>query len=414
MKNQLIRTHRMMLFLLAALAAAVLVSQTLLFAGDNQIEFKGTIKRTDSTSKTAGKLVIALTSPSPGGPEVTVLVDALTRIVGEADITLSFSDLKVGQFLEIRGIFTSTGIAALKIHLEAENEAENEFHIRGTIDTLTVVGDTATLVIGGTTVIANASTRIQRRDGTGGLTLVDLAVGQSVEAEGAIQNGQLVAARIEIGERLMPQAELEFEGTITAINGSVLTVQISKNPPITVPVNITDTTRIEGKLAVGVDIEIKGMMARDFTIVATAIEVAGAEEEIHGHDDGSGNNGNGNGNLPPQNILREIQLTATSSAPAGAEGEAEIEFETEASSVEQKFKVKGNHLTANATFDVQASFGSGFIDVGTFSTDNKGQGELELRCGATCPNFPNGKDVRNIAGVKVLNSGNMVVLQGSF
>lgn len=412
MKDRNQNTRFTFLAALAVILMLLLTSQGVLFAGDNEIEFKGKITQIDHTSTTTAKLTVALSVPVAGGPQVAVLVDSQTDITRRGDVTLTLADLNVGQFIEVRGVFTSTGIDARRIEVESEPESVNEFHIRGTLDGVAQSNGSLTLTVGGVAVVANTSTRIRTRGPARLLALVDLAAGQRVDIEGIIENGQLIATDIEIGPKMQELAELEFRGTVTAINGNAISIRIALQPPIEVVVNRTETTRIEGTLSVGVEVEVKATLARDFTIIALKIEVEGAAEaEHHGGNNNPGENGGGN---PPQNVEREIQLTPPAAAPTQAEGEAEIEHETEAGSVQQKFRAKGEKLTANAAFSVQISFGSGFVNLGSFTTDNRGRGEFELSCGAFCPGFPTGKDVRNIVEVQILNGANAVVLQGTF
>lgn len=421
-------------FCLTGFLAMILLLQGTLFAGDNEIEFKGAIVRIDKTSNTALKLTVALSAPTSGGPQTTVLVDDLTWITGSGDIALTVADLVIGQFIEVRGVFTSAGIYARRMEVEAENETKDEFHLRGALQNPVSSNGVTTFTVGGITVLANSSTRIQSRGLGGTLTLADLAPGQPVEVKGILQNGQIIATIIEIGQRLQDRADLEFHGTVTAINGNSVTIEISKQPPITVVVNTTDLSRIEGILMVGVEVEIKAIMGRDFTISVQKIEVAGAPEKEHGNDvdnsgvsnggSGNGSSGNnssgnsaggsgGNGNAP-QMMEREIELIPTPDAPPGADGEADVEFESQQGAIQQEFKVKGDKLKAQTTYSVQVSFDAGFLRVGSFITDDRGRGEMVLRCGATCPGFPAGKDVRQIKAVRVVNGSNGVVLQGNF
>jgi hypothetical protein len=414
MKNQNNRGRTLEIAIFALILGFTLVSRTMVFGSDNEIEFKGRISQIERTSSSAARLTVSLSTPSSGGPQTVVLVDDLTKIVRAGDVKRSLDDLSLGQFIEARGIFTSKGIDARKLEIQAENEAENEFRFRGEIESMDLSGDSSRLSIGGSTISVTSSAHIRHRGDDRDLQLGDLSAGQSVDVNGFMQNGQLVVTQVEVGQKMEDRAELEFNGTITAIDGNTLTIEIAKQPSISVAIIKTDATRVEGTLSVGVNVEIKGMMARDFSIVAQKIEAEGAAEaEIeHPGGDDHGNEG-GAGNPPnnaPQNISREIQLSPVGNAPREAEGDAEVEFESQEGTVAQKLKVKGDKLAPNSTFSVAVTVNGGPVNVGSFTTDNRGRGELGLQCGSSCSGFSSVLDIRTVQ----VMSGGSAVLQGSF
>jgi hypothetical protein len=410
--NTLNKTNRgLKIPTLVLILSFAFATQGVLFGSDNEIEFKGRITQIERTSATAAKLTVSLSTPTSGGPQTLVLIDALTKIVKAGDVARSLDDLSVGQFVEVRGIFTSKGIDARRFEVQAENEAENEFRIRGAIDDMSLDSGTAKLTIGGSSLSVNASAHIRNREDGRDLQPGDLSAGQSVDVDGFMQNGQLTVTQVEVGQKMEDQAELEFHGTITAINGDAITIEIAKQPSISVVVNKTGSTRIEGTLASGVEVEIKGMMARDFTIVAQKIEAEGAAEAEIEHPGGDDHGGAGAAaNNVPLDISREIQLSPTANAPKEAEGQAEVESESQEGHVAQKLKVKGNQLAPNSSFSVAVTVNGSPVNVGSFTTDNRGRGELDLQCSATCQGFSSVLDIR---AVQVL-SGALAVLQGSF
>ncbi|MBZ5554599.1 MAG: DUF5666 domain-containing protein [Acidobacteriia bacterium] len=411
MKNQNHRGRTLKIAIFALILSFGLASRTVVFGSDNEIEFKGRITQIERTSSTAARLTVSLSTPSSGGPQTVVLVDDMTKIVKAGDVERSLDDLSVGQFIEARGIFTSKGIDARKFEIQAEKEAENEFRIRGEVESMDLSSGTARLSIGGSSISVTASAHIRHRGDNQELRPDDLIAGQPVDVDGFMQNGQLIVTQVEVGQKMEDQAELELHGTITAINGNNLTIEMAKQPSISVVITRTDATRVEGSLSVGVDVEVKGMMARDFSIVAQKIEVEGAVEAEIEHAGGDDHGGAGDAaNNAPQNVSREIQLSAVGIAPKEAEGDAEVEFESQEGSVAQKLNVKGDKLAPNSTFSVAVTVNGGSVNVGSFMTDNRGRGELALQCGSTCPGF---SSVLDIHAVQVL-SGGSAVLQGSF
>ncbi|MBZ5536645.1 MAG: DUF5666 domain-containing protein [Acidobacteriia bacterium] len=411
MKNQIRRGSTLKIAIFGLILSFGLASQTAVFGSDNEIEFKGRITQIERTSSTARRLTVSLSTPSSGGPQTIVLVDDLTKIVRAGDVERSLDDLSLGQFIEARGIFTSKGIDARRFEIQAENETENEFRMRGEIEDMDLSDGTAKLTIGGSSISVTASAHIRHRGDNHELQPGDLRSGQPVDVDGFMQNGQLIVTQVEVGQKMEDQAELELHGTITAVNGNILTLEIAKQPSISVAISKTDATRVEGTLLVGADVEIKGMMARDFSIIAQKIEVEGAAEAEIEHAGGDDHGGAGGAaNSAPQTVSREIQLSPAGNAPREAEGDAEVEFESQEGSVAQTLKVKGDKLAPTSTFSVAVTVNGGSVNVGSFTTDNRGRGELRLQCGSACPGF---SSVLDIHAVQVL-SGSASVLQGSF
>jgi uncharacterized protein DUF5666 len=404
MRIQITKKSSDLWFLFVLVAILALMSQATVFAGDNKIAFTGKITQIE-TSSTSTKLTVSLLKPPSSNVQVTVLVNGFTELKGPGDVTLPMTSLSSGQFIAVEGVFTSAGIAASQVEVEAEPAVQNEFRIRGTVDSVDTSGGTTSLTIGGVTVSVPSTTQVDmRNDNELKTAITNLSAGLQVDIEGTIQNGQLVASQIEIGDKLEDNVDLDFHGTVTATNGDKISVQIAKKPSITVDVTITSQTRTQGTIAVGSDVEVQGRMSGDFSIVADKIEVAGAMEDEAEQNDANQNQVKNE---------REIQLTPTTSAPMGAQGSAEIEFETEEGQADQKLKVDVRGLGAGTSFSVQVSFGGGFVSVGSLMTDPQGRGEFQLHCTATCNGFPTGKDVRDITSVQVVDGAGNPVLTGS-
>jgi translation initiation factor IF-1 len=188
----------------------------------------------------------------------TVIVTTTTRVEGAVE---------VGVFVKVKGILQADGsVLALQIEVEAP-PAEVEFKGKGVVEAILPDG----YQIAGRTVVVTATTRI---DGP-------IAVGTFVEVKGTLQpDGTILASRIHVEKPERKGAEIEFKGVVEEIlpNG----YRVSGRTVV-----VTATTRIDGPIAVGDLVEVKGVLQADGTILASRIHVEkperkGAEIEFKG------------------------------------------------------------------------------------------------------------------------------------
>ena len=106
-----------------------------------------------------------------------------------------------------------------------------------------------------------------------GFTLpAGLAVGSVVEARGDIENGTLTLTRIELKNENNDQAELEAEGTVTALDTGSITIQTGDDGDTGSPITFTipDGFTLPAGLAVGSVVDAKGALVNN---VATLTEL---------------------------------------------------------------------------------------------------------------------------------------------
>ncbi len=172
----------------------------------------------------------------------TVVVTATTRVEGP---------IAVGTQVDVMGAPLADGsILALRIRVEAP-QAEVEF--RGVVEAIQPDG----YRIAGRTVIVTATTPIEG----------PITVGSMVEVRGLLQpDGTILALRIHREEEERP--EIEFAGIVEAAlpNGYRISGQT---------VVVTATTRVEGPIAVGSLVEVRGIPQPDGTIQAVRIRLKG-------------------------------------------------------------------------------------------------------------------------------------------
>ncbi len=149
---------------------------------------------------------------------VTFKVDSSTVIYAHEGGVLSFSDLKVGDRVEVKAILLSDSTyKAVRIKLENE-VSDNELEVAGLIDSVS----TDNFTVGGYKIFVNTQTKIYNQFKQS-LTFADLKVGTFVVVKANLQNTTYLAATIKV--RNNNNAESNFTGAIESISGSSITVK---------------------------------------------------------------------------------------------------------------------------------------------------------------------------------------------
>lgn len=149
---------------------------------------------------------------------VTFKVDSSTVIYAHEGGVLNFSDLKVGDQVEVKAILLSDSTyKAVRIKLENE-ESDNELEVAGLIDSVS----TDNIIVGGYKIYVNSQTKIYNHFKQS-LTFADLKVGTFVVVKANLQNTTYLAATIKVRNNI--NAESNFTGAIESISGSSITVK---------------------------------------------------------------------------------------------------------------------------------------------------------------------------------------------
>ncbi|MFQ5708716.1 MAG: DUF5666 domain-containing protein, partial [bacterium] len=235
-----------------------------------EVEVKGAIE-----SLGADSLVVSGT---------TFFVDGNTEVKAKGKGTISFSDLKVGDVVEVRGLRQADGsLLATRIELEDENRQGEEVEVKGAIESL----GADSLVVSGTTFFVDGNTRIRDEDERS-ISLSDLKVGDFVEVKAIRQaDGRLLATRIEVEDENREEEgeEVEVKGTIESLGADSLVVSGTT-------FFVDGNTRIRDEdersislsdLKVGDFVEVKAILRVDGTWLATRIDIE--DEHKRGGDD---------------------------------------------------------------------------------------------------------------------------------
>lgn len=221
---------------------------------ENEIEVTGTIETLGMDSLTVSG--------------VTFFVDASTVILDNDKNAIDFTDLMLGQVVEVKGVRQPDG-TFLAIKIEIKDRIEDEVEVKGTIESLT---DTTITVSGLTFHITDNTVVLDNNKNP--VAFSDLMVGQFVQIRGEqLPGGTLVAIRIKIEDR--NQNELEVKGAIDSLRSSSLFVlginfQVDSNTEILDkkknPVNFSD-------LVVGQFVEVRALRQPDGSNLATRIKL---------------------------------------------------------------------------------------------------------------------------------------------
>lgn len=221
---------------------------------DGEIEVEGTIQSIGTDS-----LVVE---------QITFFVDSNTVVHGHHDDdSLSFSDLQVGDRVEVHAVLQGNG-TYLATRIELEDEDDSDTEVKGRIQHI----DNDTLTVNGLNFRVNADTEI-RGPHHSALTLSDLLVGDSVEVHAQVlPDSSLLATRIELEEE---DPDTSFEGRITALAPHTITVDsISAIVNATTRIRDLDDNDIPfSELQVGDSVQIHIAIRPDSSLLATHITV---------------------------------------------------------------------------------------------------------------------------------------------
>ncbi|MBI5942958.1 MAG: hypothetical protein HY864_01205 [Chloroflexi bacterium] len=183
-------------------------------------EVSGTISAVGASSLTI--------TPKKGGADVTVTVDASTRIKRNGKTAL-LSDFQVGEKVEAK--YDKTSMLASKVEAKTRSGGSNSNgELKGTISAVGAGSLTITPKKGGAdvTITVDASTRIKRGGKTALLT--DLQVGDKVEAK--YNKTTMLASKVEAKSATSGGKDStkkgEVRGVISAIGSATVTITPSK------------------------------------------------------------------------------------------------------------------------------------------------------------------------------------------
>lgn len=280
----------------------------------------GTLSQTVATTPGQVQSVVSPTqfilAPATGGANIIVNLHSNATVINASSgaVTTDTSALQPGMPVRISGSYDSTTLTITAASVLIKN---SDVIVRDQIEGVVTQFDGATLTVdvreasftpdSNTLNIINFATASFSR---GNLAL--LATGQKVEIKGALDsNGDFSAALIEIEGAIRNSSTershsytdryVELKGEISAVNGAMLTLTVSKSEHVTgisngssVTINSGNSWISEGNsscLVAGAQIEVKGAMSDAVTMDASMIEIeggcgsSGTESDHDGEED---------------------------------------------------------------------------------------------------------------------------------
>ncbi len=148
---------------------------------------------------------------------VVCYADSSTVVFADEGKLLFFSDLKIGDLVEVKALLQPNGTySAARIKLE-NGDSQNDFEIHGTIETVS----SNSFTIGGYTVNVNSDTKIYNQLKQPVL-FSTLASGNYVFVKAIVKNGGYMATDIRL--RQSNVSEVKVTGSISSISSSSFTV----------------------------------------------------------------------------------------------------------------------------------------------------------------------------------------------
>jgi len=203
--------------------------------------------------------------------------DNLTTFFGDGDKPDTFSDLKDGVRVEVKGQQRDGFVYATRIHVNGDDDDDDDdgqddsASIHGTLTAMSGTKPALTLTVGGTTVRTSSSTEVKRRGDV--QSLDTLKVGQSLHVVGVRQaDGSINARKIEIDDDA-PGGEFETEGSMGGLQGTCPSVRFGVNG-FSVSTNASTTFEDSpcSSLKNGNKVNVKGTRNADGTVSATRVK----------------------------------------------------------------------------------------------------------------------------------------------
>ena len=209
------------------------------------------------------------------------VVNNATQVRDDDDNVIPFSELSVGQIVEIHGDrLRDNTLVATEIEIEddfPDNGDNDEIEFTGRVDSL----GTGVIVVSGIEFIVGDNTIILD-DNNSPIAFGDLFVGQIVEIRADLQSdGTWLATDIKVEDDVRGDDEVEFTGTIDDLNASSITVNgttfsVDSN---TVVLDNNNTPIDYLALVLGQLVEIKGFRQGDGSILAVRIKIEDRDDD---------------------------------------------------------------------------------------------------------------------------------------
>jgi Domain of unknown function (DUF5666) len=222
-----------------------------------------------------------------------VHTDASTKFEN-GSLTITFSSLKVGTDVEVKGTLSGTTLNAASVELQPAEapeppeppENENEVELKGLVSNLKGTASSFTFDLGSQHVKGDSSTRFDMSGGSdggsnssgpgsGNASFTDLKNGETVEVHGTTGASTITATRIHIENENEDndQNEAELKGALGTVTGSCPSISSSVG---TTKFTTSSSTKFDevscSALKSGDMVEVKGTKGSNGIVAATEIK----------------------------------------------------------------------------------------------------------------------------------------------
>jgi hypothetical protein len=207
--------------------------------------------------------------------------DTLTAFFGDGDRSDSFATLHEGSRVEVKSLQRDGFLYAFRIHISGATDAppvppapapappDTSASIEGTLTSMGGTAPVLQLVVGGTPVVTNADTVVQRRGDR--QTLATLRLGMTLHVVGDRQaNGTLIARFIQIKDD-EAGGQFEIEGSLGGLKGSCPAISFGVNGYSVVAGTTTTYLTPCANLKNGNKVRVRGTRLANGDVQATEI-----------------------------------------------------------------------------------------------------------------------------------------------
>lgn len=398
---------------------------SLVFATGSELKFTATVHSIDPSDVDSGVVTISVQEI-----EVPIQVNGDTEIEGDG-IVLALSDLNIGDRVKVDAYFAEPGIVANEITVIIPRDPSFDFkgelsavtpedmlpegiEFSGTPTSTSSVGYTSITILGTDVFLSEETNIYSGNPPWEPMDSSELSAGDFTVVTGGF-DGVLWAERILVGYREV--GEIELDGTIITLDDRQFVVDIEGGGTTTVVIN--EDTRISGELAIGLMVEIEGMLNSELAVVATEIVV-----DTDGDGEADDDNRRARPTLPPQAQGRGLGLdpfhtgmeTALRSDSRSTEAIVKIRDMQTPGTSRMSFNLKLMNAPSDTAFTVIASFGVTDVEFGSVLTDEDGMAELDYDSRPNRPDhtlnsmIPDGFSLRDITSVQIM-MGDSVILE---
>jgi hypothetical protein len=380
------------------------------FAKGPAVRFQGKIERVDLITVGQATLLVRLAGKGlPIGLNIPIQTNLGTEI-GLGGDKLGLEELSIGDFVQITGYFSPTGIVAEMV--EILDQREGNFRLRGSIGEVLYVSGHQTISVLGIPIVLDIGTRIDRRGSNATLSADALVTGMFVDVRGTRRNGQLLATRIRVGAREEDPAPVRFNGWVVSSQNGRIAIDVQGGGTAIVQTDASTTTR--GAVTVGSFVEVQGTFNPELDVQARIISV-----DLN--RDGDPNNDH-RADVPQGSVqfMKVISL-AWSIPNYRPSSEVRLGFVQNGGQVEEELEITIRDSFRELPHRIRVEIARlGTIEFGYLRTDANGSASIRYsrtpREGDRNLNdlLPLGTDARDIVRIEILTPAGLVLATGTF